>query len=316
MSLWFNSLGIVILAAAIAYLGHGYYRADKPGRGPWTAWVGCLVILGAEFLLYLGVEIVGLYFTPLVWTGYILMVDGLVFTLRRQSLIFTQWKEFLILLPLSLGWWLVFESYNLHLHNWVYVGLPENVWARYGGYVWSFATIMPAIFETTEFIGALGLFNQLPHRHYPLSDRTFKICGTAGFALLIFPLLVPTSVAQYLFGFIWLGFILAIEPINYKWGQPSLLRDLQQGRWHRLFSLLLAGLVCGFLWEFWNYWARARWVYTFPILQPYKIFHMPILGYLGFPPFALECYVLAQFSFGVLTKLGWKKQPALPLLPG
>lgn len=311
MSLSLHSLGIAILAASIAYLWNGYRRAPKAGQWRWTAWVGVLVLVGAESLLFLGVKVVGLFFTPLVWTGYILLVDGLVFKLRGESLIFTRRKDFLILLPLSLGWWLVFELYNLHLRNWVYVGLPENVWARYAGYVWSFVTIMPAIFETTELIGALGLFGQLSQRRYRLSDRTLKLWGTVGFAFLIFPLLVPRRVAQYLFGFIWLGFILAIDPVNYKWGRPSLLRDFQQGEWSRLLNLLSAGLFCGFLWEFWNYWAQAHWIYTFPILQSYKIFQMPIPGYLGFPPFALECYVLVQFSYGVLAKLGWMKRSAV-----
>jgi hypothetical protein len=50
--------------------------------------------------------------------------------------------------------------------------------------------------------------------------------------------------------------------------------------------------VCGWLWEFWNYWARARWIYTFPIAQQWKIFQMPAPGYLAFPVYALECFAM------------------------
>jgi hypothetical protein len=54
----------------------------------------------------------------------------------------------------------------------------------------------------------------------------------------------------------------------------------------------LAGWVCGWLWEFWNNWAAAKWHYIFPIGQNWKIFEMPVPGYLGFLPFALECFVM------------------------
>jgi hypothetical protein len=50
--------------------------------------------------------------------------------------------------------------------------------------------------------------------------------------------------------------------------------------------------VCGWLWEFWNNWAAAKWHYVFPIGQGWKIFEMPAPGYLGFLPFALECFVM------------------------
>jgi hypothetical protein len=36
-------------------------------------------------------------------------------------------------------------------------------------------------------------------------------------------------------------------------------------------------------------------VYVFPILQAWKIFAMPLSGYLGFPAFALECFVMYEF---------------------
>src|SRR6266566_768525 len=67
------------------------------------------------------------------------------------------------------------------------------------------------------------------------------------------------------------------------------------------------GFVCGWLWEFWNYWAAAKWHYIFPMFQQWKIFEMPIPGYLEFLPFALECfamYVTAAWSLRLL-----KRQP-------
>ena len=59
--------------------------------------------------------------------------------------------------------------------------------------------------------------------------------------------------------------------------------------------MFLAGLVCGLLWEFWNFWATSKWHYNVPYLGHVKIFEMPILGFLGFMPFAVESYAIYIF---------------------
>ena len=90
-------------------------------------------------------------------------------------------------------------------------------------------------------------------------------------------------------------------------GSESLWRDIRSGDLSRLAALLVAGGVCGILWEFWNYWAEARWVYTFPVWQEWKLFAMPLPGYLGFPPFAVECFVLFSFLAPLLSALAGKR---------
>jgi len=37
-----------------------------------------------------------------------------------------------------------------------------------------------------------------------------------------------------------------------------------------------------------------------PYLPNVKIFEMPVLGYLGFPPFALECFLMYRFSRAIV----------------
>jgi hypothetical protein len=73
-------------------------------------------------------------------------------------------------------------------------------------------------------------------------------------------------------------------------------------------ALVGSGLVCGVLWEFWNYWALTKWTYTVPYPPDVKLFEMPVLGYLGFLPFALECFAMYHFCRGVLRhgfNRGW-----------
>jgi hypothetical protein len=126
----------------------------------------------------------------------------------------------------------------------------------------------------------------------------------AGIAMLVAPFLVSPEIARYLAAPVWLGFILLLDPINARLGGESLIADLRAGRPGRSINLLLGGLLCGVLWEFWNYWCRAKWHYAVPIMEHVKIFEMPLPGYLGFPAFALECFTMYVFIRRAFTTRG------------
>ena len=85
------------------------------------------------------------------------------------------------------------------------------------------------------------------------------------------------------------------------------MRDWDNGSLRKFYLLLLGGFICGVLWEFWNYWALAKWVYTIPLVGKLKIFEMPLLGYIGFPPFAVECYVMYNFVCLFRYNRSWEK---------
>jgi hypothetical protein len=112
--------------------------------------------------------------------------------------------------------------------------------------------------------------------------------------MLASPFLAP-GLATYLAAPVWLGFILLLDPINARLGGESLLADWRAGRLDRTINLIGSGFLCGLLWEFWNYWSRAKWHYTVPIMENLKIFEMPVPGYFGFPAFALECFTMYVF---------------------
>jgi hypothetical protein len=115
-----------------------------------------------------------------------------------------------------------------------------------------------------------------------------------GVAFLTIPPLLPPEISRYTFAFVWIGFILLLEPLNRALGVPSLFRSWEKGDPRPTLLFLAAGGVCGLLWEFWNYWAAAGWRYTVPWPLDFGVyyFRMPILGMLGFLPFALECYAM------------------------
>jgi len=300
---WRLALGLLGVATTVVGLAAAYVRRPKPARFPGRGWVGIALILAGEILLFSGFRWVAIYFTPLAWTGYLLLIDAAVFSLKGESPLGNRPREFFKLAFWSVPLWLIFEAYNLRLQNWTYVGLPMSPVLQAIGYVWSFATIWPAILGTADFLEALGWFAS-PSR----GARGISVSGhfsliMLGMVFVLAPLLVPVRFGQYLFGAVWVGFVLLLDPLNFFGGGRSLLGDLEAGRRTTLYSLLVSGLVCGILWEFWNYWAAAKWVYIFPIMQGWKIFQMPLAGYLGFPPFALECFVMYEFLGTVRRQL-------------
>lgn len=287
--------GIILLTVAAIYLAAKYISAPKRAKFPWWGWMGLAEILLVELLLFRRTPWVTTFFTPLVWTGYLLLSDGLVWSLRGESRMGTSLARFLALAFWSVPLWLVFEAYNLRLANWTYAGLPDSVVIRSAGYVWSFATIWPALFETADVLKALGLFREQSYRRLTPSRSSRRSMLVAGLLCVSVPVLLPAQLGQYLFGAVWVGFVLLLDPLNYRWGGRSLLADVESGRTATLYSLLGSGLICGLLWEFWNYWAGAKWLYVFPIWQESKIFEMPLPGYLGFPVFAVDCFVMYEF---------------------
>ncbi len=282
------------------------YSRPLKSHFPWYGYVAAVWLIVAEAFMFARMEPFLTWFTPIQWTGLIFLLDAILVKLGEESLIFRRTRDFVYMLFVSNVVWFMFEGYNLHLQNWKYIGLPESYWVRAIGYVWSFATIFPGVLLTSQIIDRLGVFDFIRFRPVPVSRGLRLGFMIFGFLSVTVPLLVPQEIARYLFAFVWVGFVFLIDPINYSLGMPSLLRELEQGTLRKLFSLFLAGIVCGFLWEFWNYWAGTKWIYTVPFLTEPKIFEMPLFGFLGFLPFAAECYVFWQLSLWVRQRLSKK----------
>lgn len=291
-------VGLAALAALIIQLMYGYRLAAPLRRWHPIAAVGIGILGIGQLAQAFRIEPIYLHFTPWMWTGFILLVDGLNYRLSGSSLVLSRRSAFWILLPFSVLFWVLFEAYNLRLVNWTYIGLPDNLTHRYLSYAWAFSTILPAIFEASELYYNLFFRNAVPHRPLRVGSGLLIASILCGIAFLVVPPLFTPEVAGFFFGFVWMGVIFAFDPWNYRQDRRSLFRDLERGSWGRIAALWWGGVLCGFLWEFWNYWAHAKWVYIFPILQDFKVFEMPVLGYLGFPFFALECFVICELVLG------------------
>ena len=231
-------------------------------------------------------------FYSLAWWTYIFFLAGINHLRARNSLFLDHPREAIWIFLYSTPVWLLFELYNLRINNWAYLGVPVEMYWRWPGYIVAYGTVLPGIFETEAFLRNLGVFRRLRGPRLRVNRALLVRFTFLGMLMMVVPLVRP----ELFFPLVWLGLIFLLDPVVYRRGDPeaSLLGKAEQGDYALLVRLLVTGLVCGVLWELWNHWAGAKWVYTLPYFRFWQIFEMPALGYLGFPPFALQCYLLYQ----------------------
>lgn len=258
-------------------------------------WFGLFLLLFSEFCLFRKIEPFHSWFYCFAWWSYLLLADNLLLKLRGKSLFTARRRELWRMLPLSVFIWLLFEGYNLVIRNWAYEGVVSNPWIRWPGYILAFATVLPGIFITSDLIEHFlspdrGEAHASECENLPAAPRggPSRLFIAGGAFLSVAPLVWP----RYFFPAVWVGPIFLLDPLLEKFGRRSLSSLIADVNRRRACSLLLGGLACGLMWEFWNFWAASKWIYTVPFFAELKIFEMPVLGFLGFPPFALECWIL------------------------
>jgi hypothetical protein len=290
--------------------------------------LGLAIMIVSEAATVAGIEPFASWNTPIAWTGFIIFADAVVYRARGNSWMRSSPREFAALCLVSIPLWLVFESFNLVLRNWHYVGLPENVVLRTVGYAWSFATIWPAIFEASELISVWRTGQERLRPRWGWAPTAAAAVGTPGWGPSAsakktgraFPswlrppddrrtdagvAISRRARSRTLSGRSGVARLrAAARPHQRVRGEESLQRDWRAGQFNRTTNLVLSGFLCGGLWELWNYWAHAKWHYTVPIMENLKVFEMPLPGYLGFPPFALECFTMYVFLRSLIGRSG------------
>src|SRR6266446_1698920 len=79
--------------------------------------LGGAFILLAESAVIAGWTPISTWTTPICWWGYILVLDALVQSRSGRTLLGARPGRFASWTLLSIGFWLVFEAYNLKLRN-------------------------------------------------------------------------------------------------------------------------------------------------------------------------------------------------------
>jgi len=232
-----------------------------------------------------------------MWLGYCLVVDGLVYRLRGTSLLTRSLRKYIGLFLISALVWWFFEVVNTRLQNWHYLGAELFTPAAFAFWATlSFTTVIPAVFGSAELFSSLPFVQHLgrgpvirPNR------RTSLVVFGAGLVMLLLMLAWP----HLFFPFLWISVYCITEPVNIWLGYRNLGSNTQYGNWRPVIALWLGVLLTAFFWEMWNYLAYPKWVYSVPWGQFGHIFEMPILGYGGYLPFALELYAVYNLVAGL-----------------
>jgi hypothetical protein len=239
-------------------------------------------------------------------------VDAAIYLAQGHSFLSHRRGELGAMMFWSVPFWYVFELYNLRLENWYYVFCLHTTWISFVLSLVAFATVLPACFFHAEALKAFGLWGDFRCRPFKPQPWVPRLMVFVGALSVVLPLIVP----RLTFWMVWGATFWIPEVINYRTGAPSLLRELESGRPGRLLRLLAGGLWAGSAWEMLNYWARCKWIYTVPGFEDWKLFEMPLLGFLGFPALALEAFsaysLLCHFLRGGRH---WDAPSTLPTRP-
>lgn len=228
-------------------------------------------------------------FFPL-WLGYILVVDALVYVRTGNSIYTRSRWEFVQLFIISMPAWWLFEFINRRTQNWIYLGTETfNETVSHLLSTLSFSTVIPAVFVSAELVRSFSWIERFAHGpHIKPSPKLCVGLFVCGVVMLLCTLQWP----RWFYPFVWISLALMLEPVNRWLGNPHLLQRLEHGDWRPVIALCAGALLCGFFWELWNYYSYPKWIYRTPGAQFLHIFEMPLLGYGGYLPFALELYGL------------------------
>ncbi len=254
--------------------------------------LGILMILFVEINYFLKIEPFATWYFPIVWFGYIFIVDAIIYKIKHDSLLSNRRWDFIGLLIISALFWWIFEFLNLSAKSWAYqnINISTTLMNLYG--TLAFSTVLPAFFETVELIRSIHLFDKFKlHKKHKITKTFLHVMMAIGFISFALVVLLP----KYFYPLVWVTFFFLLDPINYMHKQPSIIQHLKDRDLRIPLSLLLAGIILGFFWEFWNYLAIPKWTYDIPFIGFFKIFEMPLLGYLGYFPFAFELYAMFFF---------------------
>ena len=230
-----------------------------------------------------------------LWTGAALLMWE-VTTTGYPSI-----RRHLALSAMSVPLWWWFEIVNGRVANWEYVYDQEYVPLLYG-FLSSiaFSTVVPAIVAATSLweraIGSAAFDTIAIEMPRPSSQWLLGL----GLGLQSLVFVMPIV----FYPLTWIAPFLIVDGLLVAAGGRGLTHDFIRGRWREALLIGAAGITCGVLWEFWNFWSYPKWEYTIPLLGFGKVFEMPILGYGGYVPFAWSVVQTVRLA-DLLLERGW-----------
>ena len=267
------------------------------GRLPWWGWAGLVFCLACWLLAWKRFAWFWLFqphtFLP-IWAGFILLINALAVMRSGSCLLLRRPLRFLLLFPVSTLFWWIFEYLNRFVQNWYYTGIEGMGPSTYTYFSsLAFATVLPGVMSMCELLGTVPALASGLARCRPVRLPATRLIPAGAIAVSGAGLALIGIYPDQLFALLWVSPLLIILSLQALTGRRHILQPLRNGDWRRVVIPALAALICGFFWELWNYFSLARWSYSIPYVQRFHLFAMPILGYGGYLPFGLVCYLAA-----------------------
>jgi hypothetical protein len=316
----FISIALVCLAIVVFYLFptlFGFKKVKVPaslqkmerGKIPVWFWLGAFLMFGAMFFMwgkFSGPKFITNWtLLPLFW-GAIIFFDGIVYyRTNGRSLINDRPQTLIAIAVCSIGGWAYFEYLNFFVkENWYYPA--GNLISTEQFIVYSLLGSSALLTIAFELYMLLESFPKLAVKYTQgpklvVSKKVWKI-------ILVLSLLIMFLIGIFpdeMFFFIWLApllLFLSILEIYNIWTPFTPIS--KTGNWAPFALMCLTYLIQGFFHEFWNYFSAIHlptnevitynpgfWQYSIPYVNVLHVFEMPVLGFFGYLPFGLYCWV-------------------------
>lgn len=315
----FGIMAAIFLFVATLYIMPSWFGFKKtipaprtPSRPdfPWWFWLG-VIMWGVPLILlwthrpwpHLG-WLLKFSDIPLFW-GFILILDGYAYKRGGHSMMSTNPRELIGIGVASVSGWMVFDFLNFFIHmNWYYPfgnnldGREFLLYALIGS-----SGFLPMAFEwyylLRTFEGIRNRFSNGPKWNPKLWVKILVL--VLSYVMLFFMGVNPNT----FFYFVWLGPVIILTYMLEFVGIWTPFRPIIQGNWSYFLIFALTFLFQGIILEFENYVSAARnaagvpilcqspafWMYHLPYVHRYCVFEMPLLGYLGYLPFSVYCWL-------------------------
>ncbi|CAK0744676.1 conserved membrane hypothetical protein [Gammaproteobacteria bacterium] len=233
-------------------------------------------------------------FTPL-WLGYIAVVNALTWQRSGYSLLSDRPRFLAWLFVLSAAVWWYFEYLNRFVNNWYYQGIENySPFEYFLTATFPFSTVLPAVLSTYFLLWTYPRLWWGIHATWPLNPARPRLWGGVAFIFGVAGLLGIAIFPQQLYPLVWVAPLILITAAQAVTKRSTVFFSLVRGDWRPVWLAAMAGIICGFFWEMWNWGSYPRWVYSVPGVQRFHLFEMPLLGYTGYLPFGVECLAVSH----------------------
>jgi hypothetical protein len=250
---------------------------------------------------------------PLFW-GAVLMLDGWVYKRAGgKSLVSVIPQELIGIGVASMTGWMIFEFMNFFVNdNWYYPW--GNILDREEFLLYAFVVssgLLPLAFEWYLLFLTFPKFANRFKNGVKISMNNTAL--NVVLCLSLASMLVASFFPDVLFFVLWVSPPVILAIVLHKIGVWTPFNSIAQGNWSPVLLSALTYFVTGFCLEGQNYLSAmhngqtalftndpAYWQYSLPYVNVAHVFEMPILGYFGYLPFGVYCWV---WWIGVATLL-------------